>query len=277
MRSENFATRIHASKTTKQPIVIGVHTGMGALAGYKFSERLHELISQKYAGNRKGDKAFPIIINYSDTNTPKRDKSIGDDAEIIRHLLKGTQLFKSAGAQFILAPCNTLMHFRNQIQAASGIEIIDIIEATARHTVEQHPGVKTVGLISTKATAQYGLYHAAFAKYGIKVIIPDEDKLNIVDNVISSLKQGRHLIGDAPQLRKDINPCIEYLKSQGAQTIVLGCTEIPLLLTNDKNKDISFVSSIEALAQAGIAKLTQVERTNCIRNVGAVKSIRSML
>ena len=79
--------------TRHKNVVIGIHSGMGPLAGYAFSERFHELLRARYTGHPGGDKAHPVILTYSDSQTPKRDKNIDDDKAIVEHLLKGAALF----------------------------------------------------------------------------------------------------------------------------------------------------------------------------------------
>ncbi len=259
----NKRRALNRLENNEPAIVIGVHSGMGPIAGYAFSERLQSLISMRYAGDKRGDKAHPEILTFSDSHTPKRDKSIGAEKGILQHLMKGINYFKRAKADFVLAPCNTLMHFKEQIEKTSGVHIVDIINTTAKYTHKHHPDVKKVGLLSTKATSEHGLYHKAFQFHHMEVETLDKADLEIVDELISALKSGDHLKGkfEKDALLEKIKPLVKKLEEKGAEAIILGCTELPLLLDQEKTSaGIPLVSSIEALAQEGIERLADLEK-----------------
>ncbi len=256
-------------RNNKPPIVIGVHSGMGPIAGYAFSERLQTLIAKRYAGDKRGDKAHPEIITYSDSQTPKRDKSIGREKALLKHLMKGIDFFKRARADFILAPCNTLMHFKDKIEQSTGVHLVDIITTTAKYTKEHHPNVRKVGLLATKATAQNGRYINALTSHNAEMIISDKLDLDRIDEIIADLKSGVHLKSEAEKdaLLENIRPIVERLEQKGAEAIILGCTELPLLLNQSKTPaGTPLISSIEALAQEGVKRLAELEKRYGIGN-----------
>ena len=273
-----FQNLLESRRKTRsdEPVTIGIHSGMGTLAGHKFSERFHELLTLKYAGDKNGDHSYPTVITYSDSQTPKRDKSIDNKGEMFNHLEKSTNVFKTAKANFILAPCNTLMHFREQLQKSSGIEIIDIIDATAKHTMKENPNIKKVGLLSTKATSKNRLYHKAFEKLGVEVEILDNESLDEVDKHIAMTKKGYHLLGMKDDLQDDFLSKAKKLGDKGAEAIILGCTEIPLLVEQKKTKSgLPIVSSIEALAHKGIQRLEEIEQHKKLSNFRSISPIMS--
>lgn len=144
-------------------------------------------------------------------------------AEFIIHNVKKVE---AAGADCLLIGANTMHMFADEVQKAVSIPLIHIIDETAIKIKEK--GFTKVGLLGTKPTMELAFYKDRMKeKYGIEVIVPDEEERNTVHGIIfTDLFAG--ILN--PVSRKKILGIMDSLAVKGAAGIILGCTEIPLLI-----------------------------------------------
>jgi len=150
-----------------------------------------------------------------------------------------------AGADFIVIPCNTAHYFFDEIKKVVNIPLIHMMREVSREIKECFPKVKKVGLLSTSATARIRLYQNELEKEKIMVISPKEKEQEEVMKAINLIKGSEY--SNSKDILKKIG---EKLLLRGAELLVLGCTEIPLVL---KQNDFS-----HAVVNAGyvLAKAT---------------------
>ena len=135
---------------------------------------------------------------------------------------------EQAGANFLLICTNTMHKVVPQIAAHISIPILHIAEAAADVLAEQC--IETVGLLGTKYTMQQDFYRDKLIEHGIRVLVPSEEEMETVNSVIfQELCLG--LVSDAS--RNAYLSIIDSLARRGAQGILLGCTEIGLLLSQE--------------------------------------------
>ncbi|RYV02068.1 aspartate racemase [Shewanella sp. OPT22] len=146
--------------------------------------------------------------------------------ETARILSQAAQSIESGGADFILICTNTMHKVADNIQSSISIPVIHIADATAEILVTD--GIKRVGLLGTKFTMEQDFYkNRVSEKYGIEVIVPNQNDRNIVHDIIyNELCLGK--ITD--QSREKYLDIVSELHSQGAEAVILGCTEIALLI-----------------------------------------------
>ncbi len=146
-----------------------------------------------------------------------------DMAKILAAAALGVQ---SAGADFILIGTNTMHKVAPQVEAAIDIPLLHIADAIA--DVLTHQGIQTVGLLGTAFTMEQDFYSGRLReKYGLKVLIPDEADRAIVHRVIyQELCLGKVEAASKVEYLR----IIDVLSSQGAEAIILGCTEIGMLV-----------------------------------------------
>ncbi|MHB9144296.1 MAG: cysteate racemase [Symbiobacteriia bacterium] len=132
-----------------------------------------------------------------------------------------------AGADLIVIGANTAHYFYADIQAAVQVPIIHMIEETARETAERWPAVKTIGLLATTSTVKTRMYHEAFAPFGVTVIAPAVDEQDQVMAAIHAFKEGDNVA----QSRGTLLTAAEGLVERGAQAVLMGCTEVPVILS----------------------------------------------
>jgi aspartate racemase len=165
---------------------------------------------------------------------------------------KVTQALKSlqkAGAHYGLIACNTLHVVFDEIQNRSPIPLISIVEATIE-SIEQQ-GMKTVGLLGTALTMNSGVYRKNLETRGIETLVPSEEDKHFLDEVIRKELVPGVIKADSKQRFVRI---IDELASLGAEGVILGCTEIPLLISQ-RDCQIQLFDTALIHAQKAVAYL----------------------
>jgi len=139
---------------------------------------------------------------------------------------------KNAGADFIIICANTMHKMADAIEQSTGLKVLHISDATAKEI--RNKGLKKVILLGTNYTMMGDFYKDIFIKdYGIDIVVPDEADRDIIHNIIFK----ELILGEIKQESKaKYIEIIKKLVKQGAEGVVLGCTEIPLLI---KDGDVS--------------------------------------
>jgi aspartate racemase len=204
--------------------VVGLLGGMGPEATIDIFQKIVQ------ATNAKKDGEHLRIIVDNNPKIPSRQDAILIGTEDPGPMLSMTaQNLEKAGADFIIICANTAHHYYNEIQNAVGIKILHIIEETAIEMKTANSTIKKVGVLATSGAMKVNVFQTTFNSYGIDVIeVPESIQANIQDAIFSyKYKLSTDLVN------KLMN-AIDYLVENGAEAIIMGCTEIPLIL-----KDIS--------------------------------------
>ena len=145
------------------------------------------------------------------------------------YLTAAAKRVETAGADFLVICTNTMHKVAPQIEAAISIPVLHIADATAERLVND--GISRAGLLGTRFTMAHDFYKGRIAqRYGIEVRVPDRQSQNIVDDIIfKELCLGRI----NPDSRRRYLDVIDRLRQDGAQAVILGCTEIGLLIHPD--------------------------------------------
>jgi aspartate racemase len=147
----------------------------------------------------------------------------GDAAKV---LVKAAQDLEKGGADFLVLCTNTMHLSAPEIIRNVTIPFLHIADATAEKIKQD--GYKKIGLLGTKFTMEQDFYKGRLTdRYGLEVLIPDEEQRDLVHQVIyNELCLGRI----EPSSRQQYIKIIESLKARGAEAVILGCTEIELLV-----------------------------------------------
>ena len=146
-------------------------------------------------------------------------------AEII---VAGIYDLKGAGADFAVIASNTPHNAYDKIRELYPLYVLSIMDATASEI--KADGFSKVGLLGTKQTMEFGYFQKAFGEYGIDVVVPDEADRDFVDRVIwDELVRGKI----TEEARDGYVFVIEKMADDGVDGVVLGCTEIPLLVRQE--------------------------------------------
>jgi aspartate racemase len=141
-------------------------------------------------------------------------------------MICAAQSLERAGADLVVICTNTMHKMADDVQASLSIPLLHIVDATAMQIRRQN--LHTVGLLGTKFTMEQDFYRGRLSeKFGLKVLIPEDDDREIVHRVIyDELCMGQTKESSRTEYIRIINNLI----NRGAEGIILGCTEIPLLV-----------------------------------------------
>jgi aspartate racemase len=205
-----------------------MHKRIGILGGMspESTTAYYEYITRSYT-QRFGDYTYPEIIIYSVSFQYYVDWPMAERWDKVTDgLVKAARKLEAAGADFIIIATNTMHLVFDQVQENVNIPMISMLEAVGEAILEQ--SIKKVGLLGTKFTMEKTFYHEALAKKGITIEVPNaEDRKYVNDVIYNELVAGE--INSSS--RNGYVEIINKLKSSGAQGVILGCTEIPLLVS----------------------------------------------
>lgn len=197
--------------------VIGIIGGMGPLA----TADLFKKIILHTRADRDQDH-LRVLID-SNTNIPDRTAAIlQNGADPVPELTASAKGLAAQGADLLIMPCNTAHYFYDAVQSAVEIPVLHMIRLTARALEER--GVKRAGLLATDGTVRTGIYQSCFQGSGIELATPSEEgQRAVMDMIYRGVKAGRRDY-DASAARS----AMASLLDGGAETLILGCTELPL-------------------------------------------------
>ena len=154
---------------------------------------------------------------------------------------------EKAGADFIVICTNTMHKVVNQIKEKISVPILHIAEMTAEKILEK--GLKNIALLGTKYTMEQDFYKSKLIEKGINVIIPDKNDIETINEVIyDELCLGTINFNS----KKKFLEIVDKLRSKGAEGIILGCTEIGLLIKNEDTDVPLFDTAIIHAEQAAM-------------------------
>jgi len=200
--------------------IVGILGGMGPEATADFFLEIIKLTPAK-----KDEDHLHIIIDNNPQIPDRTEAILKGGKSPLPALQKAAQNLERAGADFIVIPCNTAHYFFDEIKKVVNIPLLHMMREVSKEIKERFPEVKKVGLLSTSATARIGLYQNELEKEKIMVISPKEKEQEEVMKAINLIKGGEY--SNSKGILKKIG---EKLLLRGAELLVLGCTEIPLVL-----------------------------------------------
>jgi aspartate racemase len=200
---------------------IGLVGGTSWQSTAVYYRRLNELVGERIGGHASA----PLILWSVDFSEIEAFQRAGDWDAQGRLLGEAAARVERAGAQAIGLCANTLHLVADQVTAGLNVPFIDLINVTAQAV--EHRGFTTVGLLATGYTMNSDLYPSRLAERGVATLIPEGEDRELVHQVIyDELVKG--IVTDAS--RQAYLSVIDRLIARGAQAVILGCTEIELLL-----------------------------------------------
>ncbi len=219
---------------------IGILGGMGPEATAEFYRRIIRICQRDY--NAKYDSDFPPIFIY---NLPLPDMIEKNESkeQITAMMEEGICKLKFAGCDFVAVPCNTAFCFVDS--SKTEIPVVNIVEEV--YLEAKRRNYSRVGVLSTLNTTSNRLYEDVFD--GIEIMNPSEAEQKEVNDIVLRVLAGNKTQKD----RKYIGSVCRKLERSGATAIVLGCTELPLLISQ-KDCGIKLLDTLQILAEATIEK-----------------------
>ncbi len=228
---------------TKKYKTIGILGGMGAAASADLYARIVRIAQTNYSAQQDSD--FPEMWIYNLSLTDFDETGFVNKDSVLNQLVAGVTKLSGTGSDFIVIPCNTVHFFYHEMQATISIPIVSIIDTVADAVVQAKHN--TIGIISSKSTREMGLYEQAMSARGVSVVSVNDEEQEHVDAIILRVIGGSQDQSDINEMKR----IAERLTSSGAQGVVLGCTELPLAISQ-KDTRIPLFSSTELLAEAAL-------------------------
>lgn len=229
--------------------VIGVLGGLGPWATLDLFEKILRLTPAQ----RDQDHLRLIIDN--NPKIPDRSPAIlGDGEDPTPALVATARNLQAAGADLIVIPCNTAHAFYDRIAAAVTVPVLHIMEEVARAAKIEVPDLRQVGVLATRAAVAARLYHRAFERVGVEVLVPDAAGQEIVNRAIYAVKAGQMGV----DITHGLAQVAQRLITAGVQAIVLGCTELPFVLRAG-DVSIPLLDSNLILARAAVRAAREAE------------------
>ena len=203
---------------------IGLIGGMSWHSTLEYYKLINEMISKHLGGNNSAEVIIRSI-NFADI-TKLMDKN--DWLEISLTLAKAKVDLELAGADIFLLCSNTVHHAIPNIKRYAETNFLHIAEVTADKVVSQK--IKKVALLGTKFTMTQDFYKKNLESHGLKVLVPNESDINFIDKVIfEELCKG--IVRKNSKIK--FLRIVESMVEQGVEGIILGCTELPLIIEQE--------------------------------------------
>lgn len=219
--------------------IVGVLGGMGPDATADFMSR----VIRATPAEKDQDHLRMLVDN--NPHVPNRQEALlrgGEDpGPTLAAMARGLE---AAGADFLVMPCNTAHAFVHAITEAVDIPLVSIIDAT----VDACGDAGMIGVLATDGCIASGVFQEALADRGRVAVLPDDVEMDALMSLIRRIKAG----DTDPDIVAGMRAIAEALAVRGAEVIVAGCTEIPLVLDQGM-LDVPLVSSTDALARATVA------------------------
>jgi aspartate racemase len=227
--------------TNNHDKAVGLLGGMGPEATIDIFQKIVQ------ATNAKKDGDHLRIIIDNNPKIPSRQDAILLGTDDPREMLMLTaQNLEKAGADFIIICANTAHYYYDEIKSAVGIEVLHMIEETALQMKNVHPTISKVGVLATSGAMKVKVFQKSFKRYGVDVMEVPE---SIQDTIQEAIFAYKYKVSS--DMIDHLMTAIDYLVQNGAEAIIMGCTEIPLMLS-DLNLSIPVFDPNEIIANVAV-------------------------
>jgi len=203
---------------------IGILGGMSWESSIEYERVMNAAVRERLGGSHSADL---IVRSYDFSKIETLQESGGWDL-LAQRLTADALALEAAGAELLVIATNTMHAVAPQVEAAIGIPLIHIADATA--AAVRAAGLDRVALLGTRYTMEMTFYSDRLEQHGIEVLVPDEPDRTIVHDIIYD-ELVRGVV--SPTSRDEYLRIIDSLVASGAQGVIAGCTEIELLVTPD--------------------------------------------
>ena len=223
--------------------IIGLIGGMSWESTVTYYKIINETVKEKLGGLHSA-KCILYSIDFQEIEECQSNGNWEKSGEILG---VAANTLEKAGVDFIVICTNTMHKVVNQIKEKISIPILHIAEMTAEKILEK--GLKNIALLGTKYTMEQDFYKSKLIEKGINVIIPDKNDIEIINKVIYD----ELCLGTInSNSKKKFLEIVDKLRNKGAEGIILGCTEIGLLIKNEDTDVPLFDTAIIHAEQAAI-------------------------
>ena len=222
---------------------IGLMGGMSWESTVTYYKIINETVKEKLGGLHSA-KCILYSVDFQEIEECQANGNWEKSGEILG---EAAYNLEKAGADFIVICTNTMHKVVNQVKEKISVPILHIAEMTAEKILEK--GLKNIALLGTKYTMEQDFYKSKLIEKGINVIIPDKNDIETINEVIyDELCLGTINFNS----KKKFLEIVDKLRSKGAEGIILGCTEIGLLIKNEDTDVPLFDTAIIHAEQAAM-------------------------
>ena len=195
----------------------------------------------------KDQDHYRVIID-SNAKIPDRTPAVlGKGKDPLPLMLETGKNLESAGADFLIMPCNTAHYFYDELQKDLGIPLLHMIRLSAKHVADKYTHVKKTGLLATDGTLASRLYHDSYNEYGLETLTPTESsQRDVMDAIYKYIKRG-----DLETGGELLHRVAKELIAEGAEAVICGCTEVSLVL-HDGDLSVPVVDPLQVLAEEAV-------------------------
>ncbi len=204
--------------------LIGLLGGMS----WESSAEYYRLINEDVRHRLGGQHSARVLLYSVDFEEIERVQRAGDWKAAADRLISAARSLEAGGAELLLLCTNTMHRVVDEVGGAIGIPVLHIADAVGMEI--RRSGLSTVGLLGTRFTMEQDFYRAVLAERGLSVLVPDEESRELVHRVIyDELCLGT--VDDGSRNR--VLSVVQRLHGEGAEGVVLGCTELPILIRQE--------------------------------------------
>lgn len=247
-----------SASSSSQVFKVGVVGGLGPAATVDF---LNKIVRHTPAS--RDQDHIKVLVEQNPQIPDRTENLIGEGIDPTVSLYATCKKLEDGGADIIAIPCNTAHAFVERIQPYLAIPIVNMLTVTVGYLRRTFPGLRDVGILATSGTIRSGVYRKALESQGLRQIEPAPALQARVMEAIYG-KTGVKAGFTTGQCQDDIAAAVQGLIAQGAKVIVLGCTELPILLpggefVGSSGARAQLVDPTEVLAQQCIAYATRAD------------------
>lgn len=236
----------------ERPFKLGVVGGVGPAATVDF---LRKVVRNTPA--QRDQDHMRLLVEQNPQIPDRTEHLIGDGMDPTLALYATCKKLQAGEADLIAIPCNTAHAFVEALQSELEIPIMNMLTVTVKHIRESFPGLRKVGLLATNGTVSSGVYRRALEENGLQEVVPTPKLQERVMNAIYGPEGVKAGFTSAASVA-DVDAAIDDLVAQGAEIVILGCTELPLLLpdaerTTPRGQRVALVDPTDILARRCVA------------------------
>jgi aspartate racemase len=206
---------------------LGIVGGIGPAATVDFMQK----IVRNTPAERDQDHVR-LIVDHNPQIPDRTANLVSNGTDPTLALYSACKRLEANGASAVAMPCNTAHAYVERIQASLSIPIVNMLSETVRHIDMHCHGHNQVGLLATSGTVTSGVYHEATRGSLFELLVPDAEHQTLVMEAIYGSQGVKAGFTDG-QCKQTLLKALEHLVMRGASVIILGCTELPLVLPED--------------------------------------------
>jgi aspartate racemase len=230
--------------------VIGILGGLGPEATILVFQKILQ-----HTPASKDQEHLRILID-NNPKIPERLPAItGSGPDPVPMMVSSGQALSRAGAEFIIIPCVTAHYFLPELRQKITLPILSMLDEAASVIRNSQPAIRKIGLLAAEGTMKVGLFQMRLSRDGVQTIIPEEDDRAEVQKLIFKIKDTRTK-HNRQEISRKFGEIGERMITRGAEAILIGCTEISIVMNPDEFSvggfDALTILATAAIREAGI-------------------------